>query len=184
MCWLGARAFPAYRDALRWKAFPHRFALRLSGSPACAVCGWLLDGHKPDFDTLVERRRDPQQHGKRVAFIVRIFQTADCGCGGADLSCQFPLAQSGLGSQIVKPFCDLDVDEFPLVGSVLPGVLSEERVIRKTAVDPQHGRQGLRPVLSFNCCAVHPLGDNWLCCKHLRLKEKTVLAASQPPFLG
>jgi hypothetical protein len=28
------------------------------------------------------------------------------------------------------------------------------------------------------------MGDNCLCCKHLRLKEKTIPAASQPPFLG
>jgi hypothetical protein len=28
------------------------------------------------------------------------------------------------------------------------------------------------------------MDDNCLCCKHLRLKEKTIPAASQPPFLG
>jgi hypothetical protein len=28
------------------------------------------------------------------------------------------------------------------------------------------------------------MGDNCLRCKHLRLKEKTIPAASQPPFLG
>jgi hypothetical protein len=28
------------------------------------------------------------------------------------------------------------------------------------------------------------MGDNCLCYKHLRLKVKTIPAASQPPFLG
>jgi hypothetical protein len=40
-----------------------------------------------------------------------------------------------------------------------------------------------RTVWVFNCCAVYQIGDNCHCCKHLRLKKKTIPAASQPPFL-
>jgi len=38
--------------------------------------------------------------------------------------------------------------------------------------------------LEFQLPRSSPMGDNCLCCKHLRLKGKTIPAASQPPFLG
>ena len=55
---------------------------------------------------------------------------------------------------------------------------------RKTAVDPRHGRQ-VRDLSGVSTAAQFTkIGDNCLRCKHLRLNERTIPAASQPPFLG
>ena len=40
--------------------------------------------HKPDFDPLIQRARDPAQHCPRVAFVIGILKAADDRCSGAD----------------------------------------------------------------------------------------------------
>lgn len=56
--------------------------------------------NETELDTLFEGHGDSLYHGKRVAFVVGVFQPGDHGLSGSDHRCELALSQTRFSARI------------------------------------------------------------------------------------